>query len=115
MKNEQKVQCIPCCFDDLFRRNLIHILERIFQSLDFKSLKRCFEVCHQWNHFLNSALTIMSFRKANRFLEKIAAYKQRQIVKKMACLEGSRYDPEFLGHLFTKPQKVSVQSVLLWI
>ena len=39
-------------FDMLFERNVVHILERIFLSLDYKTLKNCIQVCKQWNQSL---------------------------------------------------------------
>ena len=40
--------------DILFTRNVPHIIEMIFLSLDYKSLKVCFEVSNTWNELLTS-------------------------------------------------------------
>ena len=41
-------------FDIFLRQNVPHILEMIFLSLDFDSLKKCFEVNNDWNVLLTS-------------------------------------------------------------
>ena len=41
-------------FDILFTFNVSHILEKIFLSLDCRSLINCFEVSKSWNDFLTS-------------------------------------------------------------
>ena len=48
-----------CEFDRLFTKNVPHILEIIFLSLDGKSVLNCMEVSKYWNDFLTSE----SFRK----------------------------------------------------
>ena len=39
----------PCEFDRLFRRNVPHILEAIFFTLDYDSFAACREVCKSWS------------------------------------------------------------------
>ena len=41
-------------FDKLFTRNVPHILEMIFFSLDYESFKRCEKVCSAWRELLKS-------------------------------------------------------------
>ena len=41
-------------FDTLFERNLTHVLETIFFSLDNASFKNCLEVCRGWQGLLTS-------------------------------------------------------------
>ena len=41
-------------FDELLMKNLPHIFENIFLSLDFESLKVCSKVCNAWNELLSS-------------------------------------------------------------
>ena len=41
-------------FGKLLSTNVPHILEEIFLSLDFQSLKNCHQVCKAWNRFLSS-------------------------------------------------------------
>ena len=41
-------------FDKLLYKNVPHILEKIFLSLDYESYKECFEVCRTWNEILTS-------------------------------------------------------------
>ena len=43
-----------CAFDKLFSRNVPHILELIFLSLDYESYKTCCEVSRTWNELLSS-------------------------------------------------------------
>ena len=44
----------PCNFDTLFSKNLPHILEKIFFSLDYESYKNCLEVSNEWKGVLTS-------------------------------------------------------------
>ena len=41
-------------FDLLFKRNVPHILEKIFLYLDYESYKSCLMVNKRWNQFLTS-------------------------------------------------------------
>ena len=41
-------------FDTLFTRNVPHILEKIFFSLDYESYKLCLEVSKVWNDLLST-------------------------------------------------------------
>ena len=46
-----------CCqsdFDTLFSKNIPHILEKIFFSLDYESYKNCLEVSNEWKGVLAS-------------------------------------------------------------
>ena len=43
-----------CAFDKLFSRNVPHILEKIFFSLDYESYKNCLEVSDTWKELLVS-------------------------------------------------------------
>ena len=43
-----------CGFDIFFRKNLPHILENIFLSLDYQSFKTCYEVSNEWKEFITS-------------------------------------------------------------
>ena len=43
-----------CEFDTLFTRNVPHILEKIFFSLDYASFKNCLEVNEPWRDLLTS-------------------------------------------------------------
>ena len=40
--------------EKLFRKNVPHILERIFFSLDYDSFMECSKVCKEWNKLLSS-------------------------------------------------------------
>ena len=48
-------KCInPSAFDKVFSRNLPHILEKIFLSLDYRSFTNCLDVCRSWNELFLS-------------------------------------------------------------
>ena len=52
----------PSAFDTLFTKNVPHILEKIFLSLDYKSFKTCQRACNSWNVLLTSASMIKKAR-----------------------------------------------------
>ena len=39
-------------FEKLVARNVPHIIEKIFSSLDDKTFNECQQVCKTWNHIL---------------------------------------------------------------
>ena len=43
-----------CGFDILLSKNVPHILEDIFFSVDYDSFKKCLEVSKSWNDLLTS-------------------------------------------------------------
>ena len=43
-----------CAFDTLFAKNVPHILEKIFLSLDHKSFRQCRKVCQTWKKLLST-------------------------------------------------------------
>ena len=43
-----------CEFDRVFSKNVPHILENIFFSLDYESYKKCLELSYAWNELLKS-------------------------------------------------------------
>ena len=49
-----EVNTAHCPFDKLFTRNVPHILENIFFSLDYESFKTCMEVNKGWHELLTS-------------------------------------------------------------
>ena len=54
----------PDEFVKLFNKNIPHILEKIFLSLDYKSFKRCYEVCKAWREIVGNE----SFRRRSKAL-----------------------------------------------
>ena len=42
------------CDEKLRTKNVPHIFEKIFLSMDYKSFKTCFEVCKMWSEFILS-------------------------------------------------------------
>ena len=51
-----EVNTAHCPLDKLFTRNVPHILENIFFSLDYESFKMCMEVNKEWYELLTSRL-----------------------------------------------------------
>ena len=49
-----EVNTVHCPLDELFTRNVPHILENIFFSLDYESFKTCMEVNKGWHELLTS-------------------------------------------------------------
>ena len=47
-----------CAFDELFKRNVPHVLEKIFLSLDSKSYMCCLDVNKSWKDLLTSEALI---------------------------------------------------------
>ena len=45
---------VPCAFDIIFRKNVPHILENIFFSLDYQSFKKCMDVNRTWRELLST-------------------------------------------------------------
>ena len=43
-----------CAFDILFSKNVPHILEKIFFSMDHESFETCLNVSESWNRLLTS-------------------------------------------------------------
>ena len=80
---------MPCDFDILLSKNVPHIVETIFFSLDYESFKMCMEVNKNWNKLLMAE----SFLK--QFEEEISN------------------DGEKLWHAAQKGNKVEVRKLLL--
>ena len=69
-------QATPCDFNGLLKKNLPHIIERIFLSLDHESFVSCCEVSRTWN----STLTAVSInRKAKSLFEKEISADEKQL------------------------------------
>ena len=52
-----------CAFETLFSKNVPHILEKIYFSLDYKSFLACFKVSKTWNQMLSSEVFQKKFHK----------------------------------------------------
>ena len=59
-----------CSFDTLFTKNVPHIMEKIFLSLDPASFKACLDVSKSWNEVLTKSLK----RKYFAMLDPIIIY-----------------------------------------
>ena len=53
----------PRAFNKLFTKNVPHILEKIFLSLDYESFKRCLDVSKSWNDLMRSERFQKFFRE----------------------------------------------------
>ena len=56
LQSQHKHVMAPSQFDILLSRNVPHILESIFLSLDYESFKECFQVSNTWNRLLKSEI-----------------------------------------------------------
>ena len=54
MESEKATYSSPCVFNVLFFKNVPHIVEKIFFSLDFESFKTCIVVSLPWHELLTS-------------------------------------------------------------
>ena len=70
-----------CDFDKLLTRNVPHILEKIFFSIDYASFKKCLEVSKSWNDILKTE----SFLKRGTTL----FWKEIHHELKLAAYEGN--------------------------
>ena len=51
---KEETMTAACEFDRLFTKSVLHIHEKIFFSVDYKSFKKCLEVSKSWNDLLTS-------------------------------------------------------------
>ena len=67
--NSEKDQAMAneCPFSLLFRKNVEHILEDIFTSIDYATLRRCLIVCREWNTYLKSDSFLQAAKSAFSF------------------------------------------------
>ena len=79
----------PCEFDKLLTISVPHILEKIFFSLDYKSLKNCHEVCTSWKELLTSVpfqtKAQSMYSEAKQYNEKKLDYFSMQGNAKKVC------------------------------
>ena len=54
METQENQVEVPCAFNALFKRNVPHILEMIFLSLDYVSFEECMKVNKAWRGLLTS-------------------------------------------------------------
>ena len=64
-----------CAFNKLFVKNVPHILEKIFFSLDYNTFKTCAEVSNTWKDLLSSE----SYKKASEEMLENKKKKERQL------------------------------------
>ena len=70
-----------CAFDLLFTRNVLHIQEKIFFSLDYNSFKTCLEVNNTWNELLTK----------ESFQERARIWFKKEILDDKRYLEDACY------------------------
>ena len=75
----------PCAFEKLFTKNVPHILEHIFFSLDYTSYKTCLNVNTIWHKLLTSK----RYLKRGRFMYKLDLSEEHDELLK-ASKEGRR-------------------------
>ena len=96
----------PCEFDRLLAKNIPHVLENIFFSLDLDSFNKCGKVCSTWNELFSTE----SFRKKAKNL----AYQMRQNKRKLLEF-SSRGDAEQVKRLLLSgisPNRVMIKTLL---
>ena len=77
-----------CHFDKLFTRSVPHVLERIFFSLDYTSLKASSEVCKSWNELMVT----------KAYLKKFLEVKDKETDLLISSIKG---DPERVQQLLS--------------
>ena len=73
-------------FDILFTRNVPHIPEKIFLSLDFESFKNCLKVSKPWSEVLTNK--IFQRKVKTRFRKEIL---EEELTLRKMCMEGNAY------------------------
>ena len=81
-------------FDILLSKNVPHILENIFFSLDYKSFNICLEVSQKWRELLNSEVFRNKARAQYQYeilrdelsLQKASVYGDMDMVKKLTSI-----------------------------
>ena len=84
--DEEEEKLNNSAFDMLFNRNVVHILESIFFSLDYKSFKNCPQVCKQWNHMLSSE----HFQKMAKTMFSVEMWMDRDSLKLIGTDKDSK-------------------------
>ena len=84
--------CDPSALDALFTRNVPHILENIFFSLDYKSFKTCMSVNKTWRELLTTA------RYQNELKEMLIEKKKNEEKLHSASEEGNAEEVRRLVH-----------------
>ena len=92
----------PCEFDKLFARNVPHILEAIFLSLDCKSFRSCLMVNKTWNEFLMS----------DSFIKKAESTFDEWLLE--ASFEGHPGDVKLMLNMGINPDKPYVDEYGGW-
>ena len=89
----------PCEFDRLFAKNVPHILEEIFFSLDYESFMTCRVVCKAWNQLHSSVLYTTKGQKMlaekKKIQRKLCKYSEEGNVKEVRNILSSGVSPNF--------------------
>ena len=85
-----------CAFDTLLKRNVPHILEMIFLSLDYESFKTCHEVCSAWYKLLTLEKSLL--RKKAKLTHKSKMWQDNKELRYL-CDKG---DAEGVSRLLKK-------------
>ena len=105
----------PKGFEKLFERNVPHVQEKIFFSLNYDSFKTCGEVCRAWNELMKSES--YEWRRIELMMEKIAMLKtlvKRAIKSQAKVLTAFIYEEIFktLKVLGTKIYEIANEKTL---
>ena len=95
-------------FDLLFAKNVPHILENIFFSLDYVSFKTCYKVSKVWDEFLSS-------QSCQKLLEKMLMKKNKNEKKLRAALFTRNFQKSSkLVKLISNAGWIDFNSLKLW-
>ena len=111
-----------CAFDQLLRKNVPHIMEKIFFSLDYKSFMSCHMVCTTWNKLLKSEYYVQKSRKMLaenmiKLTDAIAkgdADKVRKIIQR-GMVDMNHDSGNFYTTLFGSPPASSKTEILKFL
>ena len=95
-------------FDILFAKNVPHILENIFFSLDYASFQTCYKVSKVWNEFLSS-------QSCHKSLEKMLIKKKKNEKRLKAALSSKELrESGKMVELISNAGWIDFNCVKLW-
>ena len=106
MESEKPV--ITSAFDLLFAKNVPHILENIFFSLDYRSFQTCYKVSKVWGEFLSS-------QSCQNLFEKMLIKKEENEKKlKAALFPRKSRDSRKIQELISNADWIDFNCAKLW-
>ena len=97
-----------CAFDKLFTKNVPHLLEKIFFSLDYESFKNCRDVSNTWHGLLSSdsyqkkGQSVFHYEIRHDELELWTASQEGNVVKVRKLLSSGMLDVNCEGGVWEK-------------